>query len=305
MFLKGFVTSLAVSFILIGAALAQDLKPMPPTHTDPVPSESPVVPAPSEAASAPEQKLVSNGLGKSYWLMANGSPVGYKIDVKINGNMVGSIRGSEQALDVSSHLRPGVNTATLVQTDTGSQGGGQLSVTLGPELSRQAQGPNQTYINLKENLVHFVRPADHRGGGGEATLLFPVGEEPNPDLTQRYIFYSQGEISGHKISVSLNGSPLVDIASPGAYFDLNPFLKPGENRFTFRAESLPGFSFSQAERLTLTGRDFEVGVAVVGAFDPTAYANPVRQLNQVVLRYTQPADEDQAVTEEELVLLAE
>lgn len=59
MFLKGFVTSLAVSFILIGAALAQDLKPMPPTHTDPVPSESPVVPAPSEAASAPEQKLVS------------------------------------------------------------------------------------------------------------------------------------------------------------------------------------------------------------------------------------------------------
>lgn len=136
-------------------------------------------------------------------------------------------------------------------------------------------------------------------------LLFPVEETPNPDLTQRYILYSQGEISGHKISVSLNGAPLVDIASPGAYFDLNPFLKPGENTFTFQSENTPGFSFSQSERSALSGKDFEVGVAVVGAFDAASYVNPVRQLNQVVLRFTQPADEDSAETKEVLVLIAE
>ncbi len=305
---KTFFGPLCLSMFLVTSVPAQDLKPMP--HESEAP-EAPAVEASDTAAPPPpvseavSETTSNQGLKKSYWLMANGSPVGYKLEVKVNGNGVTSVRGNEPALDLTPHVKAGLNTITLSQIDSGSKGSGQLAVTVGPELTREPRGGNQTYIGLKENLVHFIRPAGNRGGNGEITLHFSIGETPNPALTQRYLLYSQGQISGHKILVGLNGSPLVDIAAPGAYCDLNPFLNPGKNDFTFASEKLEGFAFSAEERTKLENQSFEVGVAIVGPYDPATYNTPVNQLTNIVLRYSQPAGQEEAESAESLTLMAE
>ncbi len=296
--------SLFLAMVMTASAYAQDLKPMPHDAGE---EKAPASEA-TESTTAPQPPVseeVSNGLDKNYWLMPNGSAVGYKLDIKVNGNGVTSVRKGEQALDLNPHVMPGLNTITFSQTESGSSGSGQLTVTVGPELSREARGANQTYISLKENLVHFVRPAEHHGGGGDVTLHFSIGETPNPELTQRYILYSQGVLSGHKIKVGLNGSPLVDIASPGAYCDLNPFLEKGKNEFTFSSEEMAGFSFNGTERSKMEGQTFEVGVATLGPYDPSTYNTTVSQLTNVVLRYSQAADQDEAEGMETLTVDAE
>ncbi|MCB9783007.1 MAG: hypothetical protein H6751_08605 [Candidatus Omnitrophica bacterium] len=300
-----FIPTFGLFMLTMGLAFslsAQDLKPMPHDSGN---QEAPAVEKVDTAPPPPPvSEEVSSGLSKNYWLMPNGSPVGYKLDIKVNGNGVTSVRRGEQALDLNPQVKPGLNTITISQSETGSAGSGQLTVTVGPELSRQAQGANQTFISLKENPIHFVRPADHRGGAGDVTLHFSIGETPNPELTQRYILYSQGVLSGHKIQVGLNGSTLVDIAAPGAYCDLNPFLKKGKNEFTFSSEKMEGFSFSSDDRSKMEGQNFEVGIAILGPYDPATYDTQVSQLTNVVLRYTQPADQDEPEGMETLSLEA-
>ena len=100
---KTFFGPLCLSMFLVTSVPAQDLKPMP--HESEAP-EAPAVEASDTAAPPPpvseavSETTSNQGLKKSYWLMANGSPVGYKLEVKVNGNGVTSVRGNEPALDL-------------------------------------------------------------------------------------------------------------------------------------------------------------------------------------------------------------
>jgi hypothetical protein len=241
--------------------------------------------------------------------MSNGEPVGFKVEVEINGEKVSTIKRPQEALEVTDHLHPGLNKIKFTSRDTKRRNPpstGTLLLTLGPEGKREKQGTfSRMFIQLKDLIVHFPRPAAYRAAESSVEMAFSIQEEPNPDLTKRYILYAQGEFSGHLVHVSLNGVPFMDVAGPGTHLDLNPFLVKGKNELTLGASRMEGVPFNTTERDKLAGKTFEVGVAIAGEYDPATYSESVTQVSTVVLRYSQPADQEEPEEKETLTLMAE
>ena len=260
----------------------------------------------------PKDKEKPEGIRTHYWLMSNGSPVGFRTEVEINGEKVTTIKRPGETLEVTNHVHPGLNTIRFASKDRhrnrteGVVESGNLTITLGPESSRERQGSfGRMSIQLKELVVHFPRPAAHRAEESVVEMNFSLKEDPNPELANRYILFSQGEFSGHLIQVAVNGVPFMDVAGPGTHLDLNPFLKKGKNELTFSSTRMDGVPFVADEREKLKGKSFEVGVAVAGAYDPLTYQEPVTQVTTVVARYTQPADQEEPEEKETVTLAAE
>jgi hypothetical protein len=244
-----------------------------------------------------------------YWLMSGGEAVGFNVDVEVNGSKVTSIKRPEQALEITDHVHPGLNTVKFTSKDTkrkNQPSTGTLTLTLGPEGKREDQGVlRRTYIELKDMVVHFPRPAAYRAEESAVDMKFSIKEEPNPELTQRYILYAQGEFSGHLVHVAVNGVPFLDVVGSGTHLDLNPYLVTGKNEITFSASRIEGVPFTSSEREKMAGKNFEVGVAIAGEYDPATYDQPVTQVSTVVLRYEQPADREEPEEKETLTLMAE
>jgi len=260
-----------------------------------------------KAEGQAEEKLPSPET--RYWLMSGGEAVGFNVDVEINGAKVSSIKRPQEALEITDHVHPGLNTVKFTSKDTkrkNQPSSGTLTLTLGPEGKREDQGAfNRAYIELKDMVVHFPRAAAYRADESAVEMKFSIKEEPNPELSKRYILYAQGEFSGHLVHVAINGVPFLDVAGPGTHLDLNPFLVKGKNEIAFSASRMEGVPFTSSEREKLAGKNFEVGVAIVGDYDPATYSQPVTQVSTVVLRYEQPADQEEPEEKETLTLVAE
>jgi hypothetical protein len=286
-----------VAGMMAGPAVALDLLPTKKTAEE----------APAEGTSSATEEVAIDsgsaesgaGLSNHYWLMTNGEDVGFRTEVEINGQPVGSMKKPGETLEVTQHLHPGLNKIRLVSSDnarksTSKSPESQMSITLGPEGSREKQGTfSRTFIQLKEMIVHYLRPAAYRAEESAVELAFTLREEPNPNLTKRYHLYSQGVFTGHVIHVAINGVPFLDLAGPGAHIDLNPYLEKGKNEITFSSSRIEGTPFTPAEREALKDKSFEVGIAVAGDYDPATYDQPVTQVTSFLARYVQAADMDE------------
>ncbi len=255
-----------------------------------------------------------SGLIYSYWLMAEGAPVGFRVRVEINGNKVTTIKKPGEALEVTGHLHLGLNTIRFTAIDeqrrpSGADSASQLVITLGPEYRRQVSGAlgNNTSVELREKTVQYVRPFGHRPGGESTVeMRFTLKDDPNPGkLAQKYVLYSGGAFTGHLIQVAVNGIPVVDVASPDFHCDLNPHLVKGANEITFTPTRMEGFPFTGGERQAFGDGGLEVGIATAGEFDPVTFNEPVRQIQPLNQRFVQPGESDSPEKAETLTLIGE
>ncbi|NUN97288.1 MAG: hypothetical protein HUU16_14065 [Candidatus Omnitrophica bacterium] len=255
-----------------------------------------------------------SGLIYSYWLMAEGAPVGFKVRVEINGNKVTTIKKPGEALEVTSHLHLGLNTIRFTAIDerrnpAGADSASRLTLTLGPEYRRQVSGPlgNNISVELREKTVQYVRPFGHRSGGESTVeMRFTLKDDPNPGkLAQKYILYSGGAFTGHMIQVAVNGIPILDVASPDFHCDLNPYLTKGANEITFTPTPMEGFPFTSSERQAFGDGGLEVGIATAGEFDPVTFNEPVRQIQPMNQRFVQPGESDAPEKVDTITLVAE
>ncbi len=254
-----------------------------------------------------------NGLICPYWLMSEGSQVGYRVKVVINEQTIATIKKPGETMEVSSYLRRGLNTIKFTAIDDERRASkvapnSVLNIIIGPEYKRTPVGAFGNYtIELREKTVHYMRTAVHRAGESVVEMRFTLNDNPNPAKLQRkYVLYSDGRFTGHMIQVSVNGVPVVDIMSPDFHCDLNPFLVKGANEISFNSIVLDGYPFTASDREVFKEDDgIEVGIGVAGEFDPVTFDEPVRQLMKTNQRFTQSGARDQAEPGEKVTLMAE
>ena len=254
-----------------------------------------------------------SGLIYPYWLMSEGSPVGFRIKIAINGQTIATIKKPGGTMEVTNYLRRGLNTIKFTAIDDERRASkvspnAVLNIIVGPEYKRTPVGAFGGYsIELREKTIHYVRPSVHRVGESVVEMRFTLSDDPNPAKLQRkYVLYSDGRFTGHMVQVSVNGVPVVDVMSPEFHCDLNPFLAKGANEISYASVPLDGYPFTATEREVFKeGDGIEVGIGVAGEFDPVTYEEPVRQVMKLNQRFVQDGDTDQAEPGEKLTLMAE
>jgi hypothetical protein len=254
-----------------------------------------------------------NGLVYAYWLMSEGSAVGYKVKVNINGQNITSIKKPGETLEITNYLKLGLNTVKFIASDerrqpSGASANSVLNIIIGPEYKRTPVGGFGGYsIELREKTLHYLRPMTYRAADNTVDMRFTLSDDPNPSkLQKKYVLYADGRFTGHLIQVNINGVPVVDVMSPEFHCDLNPFLAKGPNEITFTSVPLEGYPFTASDRAIFKEDDgLEVGIGEAGDFDPVTFTEPVRQVTKTSQRYIQSGHVDQAEQRETFNFMAE